>query len=566
MPAPASAPAGNAPGLPVGAVVGGRFRIDAHLRSEAGTDLYRATDGQGGATVLLRLVGAAPPAVRAALEADLARAGRVQHKNLAAVLATGDYAGQLFVAAETEEAHTLRELVDAQASQHKTVGLASAQTLLGHVAFALEELHKVMPHGGLHPASVWVTRTGRVKVGDLGLPRGLPGLARRGSAEGAPEGLYVAPEVARGVPPGAGSDVYSMGAILYELLTGRPPALPLPPPSRSARDVSPGVDAVVSQAMAPQASARFATPVELVSALAKATDSPTPVGAAMSNPGAPRVSLSRSFDVARASGLSQSDERWLVQKDKLDYGPFSLAQIMAQIERGVFGSEHFIVEVDSGERQKIKEHPMLADFAFEAGRKLEAARRAQAEHAQSKVERKKSKATGLILGAAVAAIAVGGFFYFKSRKAAEDDVLASRVGEAEVDAFVKQFRLDVPRRKATARRAGGRGDDFSSAMVLGDVTQAGGDEILSDGVIQNVMMGNYRKLVPCLMVQRRRDPSLSDVEIELVVLGSGRVSAVRVNGQQKGDFPACVLGKMQSFGFPSYNGKKTIASWSMAMR
>jgi hypothetical protein len=161
-------------------------------------------------------------------------------------------------------------------------------------------------------------------------------------------------------------------------------------------------------------------------------------------------------------------------------------------------------------------------------------------------------------------------FFLWNRKDAEDAVLASRVGEADVDAFLKAVKLDFAQpKRPTARRApsgGGRGDDFSNDLNLGDVTKGGGDEILSDGVIQKVMMTHYRKLVPCLMEERRRSPSMAEMDLEFVVLGSGKVSAVKVNGQQKGTFPSCVLARMQSFGFPSYNGRRTIASWSMALR
>src|SRR5205814_1520672 len=97
------------------------------------------------------------------------------------------------------------------------------------------------------------------------------------------------------------------------------------------------------------------------------------------------------------------------------------------------------------------------------------------------------------------------------------------------------------------------------------VSQGGGEEILDEGRIQSVMGANYRKLVPCLMEERRRNPGLSDIDLEFAVLGSGRVSAVRVNGQRNGALPSCVLGRMQSFSFPKYNGSKTIASWSMSM-
>jgi hypothetical protein len=569
MSAPARAGTGGTSNpLPVGTVVAGRFRIQGFLRSEGGTDVYQAIDSQGGGAVLLRLLSEAPTA-RAALEADLAKAARLEHKNLTHIAAVGDYAGMLFLAAEVEDGHTLRELIEAQRAQGKTIGLSYARTLLGHVANALEgAAQAAMPHGGLTPACVWITRAGRVKVSDMGLARGLPALARRGGPPGAPEGLYVAPEVARGAGATSASDVYSMGAILYELCTGLPPAMPMRPPSQVVADLPAGVDAVLGKALSPQTHARFASPGELIAALGTAAGESSPA-AATAAPAAPKISLGKSFDVAQAAGMTDSDERWLIQKDKLDYGPFSLAQLMAQIERGIFGADHLIVDIDSGERQKVKDHPLLGAFALDAERRLEVVRRAKAEEVHVTVERKKSRVTLLIVGTAVLAVMAGLTVYLMQRRAASDDELASRIGEGDVDEFLKNVRLNfTPQKKATPahRPPSGGKDDFNTATSLGDVTQGGGDEVLSDAKVQQVMMGNYRKLIPCIMQERRHNSALNDIDVEFVVLGSGKVSAVRVNGQRNGTFPACVLGRMQSFGFPSYNGKKTVASWSLSMR
>jgi hypothetical protein len=56
------------------------------------------------------------------------------------------------------------------------------------------------------------------------------------------------------------------------------------------------------------------------------------------------------------------------------------------------------------------------------------------------------------------------------------------------------------------------------------------------------------------------------IEIDFVIQPTGRVSKVQVNGQGRGAMPMCVLSQMQSFGFPAYKGKNTIASWSMSFR
>src|SRR6185369_923510 len=163
------------------------------------------------------------------------------------------------------------------------------------------------------------------------------------------------------------------------------------------------------------------------------------------------------FNVAAASGLSQEEARWLVQKDKLDFGPYSLQQVIAQIQSGQFRGDSLIVDMDSGARQKIKDHPQLGDIARNSERRLEQARRAQAEHATEHVERKKSRVFTFVIGAAVIGLAVGGGFFLRNLKAAREAELGSRADEAGVDAFIKQFKLEVSNSKKPTTRRAGRG-------------------------------------------------------------------------------------------------------------
>ncbi len=549
-------------------LVGSRFRLESLLSHEGANEIYRATDISTGVDAAVRLSPPpAAPQARTGLEADLGKVARVAHRNLASVIAFGLHEQRLFVASELEKGHSLRQLIDAKAAQGGTVGATAAHTLLGHVATGLSEAYKVMAHGAVNPGCIWVSASGRVQVMDLGLARGLPAVVRRGAPMGAPDAVYVAPELTRGGQPSASSDAFALGVVLYELLTGRLPTDSVRAPSQVTGNVPPAVDLVVARALSPNPAGRFATPSDLVKALGSALTPATQIPAP--TPGGPRLTMGRSFNVAQASGLGTEEARWLLQKDKLDYGPFSLQQAMAQIERGAFNAEHIIVDIDSGARQKIKDHPQLGEFAMNAERSLESVRRAQADQVGETVERKKSTATVLILGLAVVLVGVALVFYLKNRKDAEATALSERVGEADVDAFISQAKFDFAQKKRSGggtRRGGSKDDPFNTAMNLGDVSQGGADEVLSDNTVQRVMMQNYRSLVPCIMEEKRRSAGLSDVEMEFLILGSGKVSAVKVNGQRNGGFPSCVLGRMQRFPFPKFNGRQTIASWSMSMK
>jgi hypothetical protein len=565
---------------PPGTLLGNRFRVKAHLGSDGAGELYRASDAQSGDDAAVWALTPSGPA-RALLERELAKAQRLgPHKNIARITAVLSQGPELLVAQEWPEGHTLREIIDAQRKQEKPVDADRAHTLLGHVAAALEHAASEMPHGALCPNNIWLSSSGRLRITDLGLGTAWPALLnlRAGTPATGSRAPYLAPEVTQGrsSSPSPAADVYSLGAILFELLTLTPPTPPLTPPSRLVAGLTPAIDAVVGRALLPSPGNRYTTATDMLRALGTALSNAAATSAAMlgaaPDVGASADTTGRPFDVAAAAGLSQEEARWLVQKDRLDFGPFSLAQLKAQIEQGVFRGDNLIVDMDSGERQKIIDHPQLGDFARHSERRLEHTRRVQAEHAHESVERKKFKAFALIIGAAVLVIGGGLTLYLKNRQAAGSGELASRAGDADIDEFLKGVKVNFPSTKRpTSRRAargggGGKDDPFNTTTNLGDVSQGGADAILSDRVIQSVMMANYRKLIPCVMDERRRNPSVSEMDMEFIVAGDGKVSAAKVNGDRNGPLPSCVLGKMRSFNFPKYDGSRTIASWSMSVR
>jgi hypothetical protein len=103
-------------------------------------------------------------------------------------------------------------------------------------------------------------------------------------------------------------------------------------------------------------------------------------------------------------------------------------------------------------------------------------------------------------------------------------------------------------------------------MELGDASQGGGDETLSPDQIQKVMRQNFGSLTPCVLEEKRRDAALKEVQIEFLVKGTGKVAAVRTNGQRSGPLADCMVGKMKAIQFPTFNGSQTRAGFSMSLR
>ena len=552
--------------LPAATVVGGRFQIQAFLRAEAGTELYEATDTRDNRATQLRLF-VCPPAMRPALEGDLAHAATVSHKNLVTLLAWGYDGNRVYVATEAPEGASLRQIIGSRRAQKQVVGLPHAHVLLGHAANGIEVAYPQVCHGGICPLTIQLGSSGRVKVTNLGLTRALPALAHSDIPEGASVTPYLAPEVVAGAAPSPASDVFSLTAVLYELVTGHAPSTPPWPASQVNAELPKAIDKIIDRGLASLPETRYARPSQLIAEIGAVLSNQTAPKADEPAPAAPRLALGKAFSVSDAVRISEEYERWLVQKDNLDFGPFSLAQVMSQMEKGVFSGDHFIVDADSGDRQKIKEHPQLAEFARVAERKLEAQRRHQAEQAHEHTERRKGLWMIVIITLAVLGVAGGMAFYLHNRKAAESDVLASRVSEADVDKFLNGVKVEFaqPKHSGGSKRTGGgvagRAEDFTNNMDFGDASQGGGDAVLDEGIVDRVMRSNYRKIVPCAM-----QGGLRTVELDFVIQPTGRVRAVQVNGQRRGAMPVCVLNQMQTFGFPAYKGKNTIATWSMSFR
>ena len=592
-----SAPAGQ---FPSGSVVGGRFRIDGLVGQDAVSQTYRATDANRSGPAAVRIIPtrALGPAA-AQLITDLENASALVHKNLIEVLTAGREADYFFIATELLDGQSLREFIDGKRRDGRNVSFKGACNLITHVANGLERAAGLMPHGGLNPATIWVNKAGRVKVADLGLARTIPILGRRGAADGVPDHIYLAPEVLAGGPPSAASDVYALGIMLYEVVTGRPPSTPFKPLSQAVADVPAGVDGLLAKAFARDPAARFASPMELRDALAAALAGGAPAAApAEAVPGAPaprqaavqavqapeptapppRSTLGRSFNVAEAAGgaIDEAQERWLIQKDNLDFGPFSLAQVRAQIARGEIIGEHMIVDSDTGARKKVKDFPPLREFTKTSERHREQNRRAAAEQRQESVDKKKKLVTGFAVLLFFAAAVGGVVFYVWTRKDDQGTKLASRSEDAEVDAFLKDVKLSFQSAHVAKHSSGGGhhagggatagDDDFSNDANFGDASKyaSAGDETLDDGVVEETMQHHYRGLIPCFMAERRKNPSVTEMKIDFKIVGSGHVSGVKVNGQKGGGFASCVLGHMPVF--PKFNGNRTIASWSMAMR
>jgi len=261
---PRGEPAGVSDPL-VGRLLDGRYRISGRIARGGMATVYEAIDLRLDRTVAVKVMhpGLGDDDEFASRFVSEARsAARLSHPNVVAVYDQGNDDGTVFLAMEMVPGHTLRDTIGKEAPMSPSRALA----LLEPVVSALAAAHRAgLVHRDVKPENVLISDEGRVKVADFGLAKAVSANTQH-TATGVLIGTvsYIAPELVVEGRSDARADVYAVGVILYELLTGSKPhqgETPIqvaykhvhedvPAPSAVAPDVPAYVDALVARATA----------------------------------------------------------------------------------------------------------------------------------------------------------------------------------------------------------------------------------------------------------------------------------------------------------------------------
>jgi serine/threonine-protein kinase len=202
-------------------------------------------------------------------------AANLSHPNIVSVYDWGEEGGTYFIVMEYVEGRSLAQTIKDEGRLHPD----RAADITADVAAALGFAHRNgVVHRDVKPGNVIISPSGQVKVADFGIARAISAqenLTQAGTVMGT--ATYFSPEQARGESVDPRSDVYSLGVVLYEMLSGHPPftgdspvavaykhVQETPPPLRSRNpDVPPALEAVVQRAMAKDTADRYASAEDL---------------------------------------------------------------------------------------------------------------------------------------------------------------------------------------------------------------------------------------------------------------------------------------------------------------
>jgi beta-lactam-binding protein with PASTA domain/predicted Ser/Thr protein kinase len=258
----------------------GRYRILRKLGSGGMANVYLAEDQELGRRVAIKILNdrhAGDEQFVERFRREAKNAAGLTHPNIVSIYDRGEAEGTYYIAMEYLEGRSLKELIVSRGPAPIAIAVDYARQILAALRFA----HRNgIVHRDIKPHNILVDSEGRVKVTDFGIARaGTSQMTEAGSIIGTAQ--YLSPEQARGTQVDQTSDLYSLGIVLYELLTGSVPyngdtpveiamkhlsATP-EPPSAKRPDVPHALDSVVLRALAKDPADRYQSADEMDSDL-----------------------------------------------------------------------------------------------------------------------------------------------------------------------------------------------------------------------------------------------------------------------------------------------------------
>src|SRR4051812_3878724 len=266
----------------IGRVFDRRYTIERKLGAGGMANVYLAEDGELGRRVAIKILNDRHSHDDQFVERfrrEAKNAAGLSHPNIVSIYDRGEFDGSYYIAMEYLEGRTLKELIVRNGPTPVPIAIDYARQVLSAIAFA----HRNgVVHRDIKPHNIVVGRDGRLKVTDFGIARsGASQMTEAGSIIGTAQ--YLSPEQAKGAHVDQRSDLYSVGIVLYEMLTGEvpftgdtpveiamKPLSTVPSPPSDLNDKVPhDLDAIVLRALSKEPEQRYQSSEEMDADLAR---------------------------------------------------------------------------------------------------------------------------------------------------------------------------------------------------------------------------------------------------------------------------------------------------------
>lgn len=447
----------KAPSIPVGSVIGDRFKLGKRLSQTALVDTFRATDTQSpdSPNVAVTVFQNNAVEVFQSFESTIEKISACHHKHLADIHKWGiqqlEGGARPFVVTDLFGGKTLRTVIKKKQEDKGQFAAKTALSLVSPVLSALGVLHPNVPHAALVPGNIRLDGVGRIHLTQAGLGWLQLKLAKATASPVALNPSFVAPEV-RKDPNSAtpGSDIYSLGMILLSLLTGHYPLKPLSPATcgELLRPVSPQLQEIVLACVDTNPDNRPDDVTSLLEGLRggiidtgevasvpppQETEPETPSDQPLKTPDIAETSKSPEELLAptmperktREKNLTFSEEYdlppvdsggdgvvWLIHKDRVDFGPFTAEQIKEQLQNDAIDEYTELRNLDTQEHGLLCEVDEFADFVVSYLPERQKRREVEAER-RAAVQRKVKRASAAgVISILVGVLGILGFYIY----------------------------------------------------------------------------------------------------------------------------------------------------------